>query len=179
MYKYRNSLLSSALALVLTAWGGLVCSEVSREYELKAAYLLNFARFIYWPQNTFDDDSGFFHICVYGNNPFGENLDRLSDKKVNNRYVKFVYVANFKYVKNCRIAYIGKSKKNQYLSVINIYANKAVLTVSDIKGFSESGGMIGFVRVENKMKFEINVNKSAASGIKYRSQLLEVAETLR
>ncbi|VAW60415.1 hypothetical protein MNBD_GAMMA11-3392 [hydrothermal vent metagenome] len=179
MHKHNSSLLSTTLTLALTLWSSLAYSEISREYELKAAYLLNFARFIYWPQNAFKNDPDSFYICVYGHNPFGENMDWMSDKKINNRHVKFIYVADFKYAENCHIAYIGKSRKSQYLKVINIYSRKAVLTVSDIEGFSESGGMIGFVRVANKMKFEINVNKSTASGIKYRSQLLEVAETLR
>jgi len=161
------------------AGSGLVCSDVSREYELKAAYLLNFARFIYWPQNAFKDDPDTFYICVYGINPFGDNLDWMSDKKINKKHVKFVYVSDFKYAESCHIVYIGKSDKKEYLSLIDTYSKKTVLTVSDIEGFSESGGMIGFVRVENKMKFEINVNKSTESGIKYRSQLLEVAETLR
>ncbi len=156
-----------------------MCSDISREYELKAAYLLNFARFIYWPQNAFEDDPDTFYICVYGINPFGDNLDRMSDKKINKKHVKFVYVADFKYAENCHIVYIGQSDKSEYLSLIDTYSRKTVLTVSDIEGFSESGGMIGFVRVKNKMKFEINVHKSTESGIKYRSQLLKVAETLR
>ena len=54
-----------------------------------------------------------------------------------------------------------------------------VLTVSDVKGFSSEGGMIEFVRLNNRIKFEINVTQSTKSGIKYRSQLLEVAERLR
>ena len=179
MYKYRVSHLRAILVLVLTAWSGLVYSDNTREYQLKAAYLLNFARFIYWPQDTFEQDPEYFYICVYGESPFGDNLDKLSSKKIQNKSIRLIYMHDFKHEKNCNIIYISESEKNQYLKVIAAYSRKAVLTVSDISGFCESGGMIEFIRVKNKIKFEINIKKSSEAGIKYRSQLLKVANKLR
>ena len=58
-----------------------VYADASREYQLKAAYLLNFARFVYWPEESFSSSADKFNICTYGVSPFGENLNHLLSKK--------------------------------------------------------------------------------------------------
>jgi len=166
------------LILVSISWCGLVHADLNREYQLKAAYLLNFARFIYWPEEKFAT-AEYFNICVVGDNPFGDSLDQLSNKKIKNKKIKITYQKEYIEENQCHIIYVGKTKDSAYKEVIRKIGNKTALTVSDLDGFTSNGGMIGFVRVKNKIKFEINVDKSIKSNIKYRSQLLEVAEQLR
>ena len=164
--------------LVSFSWCGSVQADVSREYKLKAAYLLNFAKFIYWPESA-EDTSESFNICIIGNSPFGEILDSLSSKKVKNKKIKVKYSENHNKDHQCKIAYITQDKADSYNEILESINNEVILTVSDIEGFCQSGGMIEFIRVKNKIKFEINVGQSLKSNIKYRSQLLEVAEKLR
>jgi len=166
------------LLLVLMSWCGSAQAELTREYQLKAAYLLNFARFIYWPEEVFLSSEN-FNICVVGENPFSDSLDRLASKKIKNKKIKVTYSEVYLEINQCHIVYISKIKANTHKEIIKKIGNNVVLTVSDIDGFASDGGMIGFVRVKNKIKFEINVDKSIKSNIKYRSQLLEVAEQLR
>ena len=151
----------------------------SKEYQLKAAYLLNFARFVYWPEAAFTHTAEKFNICVYGENPFGDSLDRLSSKKIHNRKIHIIYTDNSEKIVACHIVYVGKSKKSTYAEELKEHKNSILLSVSDIGDFSLNGGMIEFIRVKKKIKFIINVNESMDAGIKYRSQLLEVAEKLR
>ncbi|MCW8933741.1 MAG: YfiR family protein [Gammaproteobacteria bacterium] len=166
------------LILVSMSWCASVHADFNREYQLKAAYLLNFARFIYWPEQVIKTADN-FNICVIGENPFNDSLDKLSNKKIKNKKIKITYSKYYVEETQCHIAYISKTKNNEHKDIINKIGNDVVLTVSDIDGFALDGGMIGFVRVKNKIKFEINVDKSVKSNIKYRSQLLEVAEQLR
>ena len=166
------------LLLVLTSWCNLTHAELTREYQLKAAYLLNFARFIYWPEDVFVASDN-FNICVVGGNPFADSLVRLSYKKIKNKKIKVTYSEIYLKEDQCHIVYISKIKSDTHKEIIKKIGTDVVLTVSDIDGFASDGGMIGFVRVKNKIKFEINVDKSIKSNIKYRSQLLEVAEQLR
>ena len=154
-------------------------ADASKEYQLKAAYLLNFARFVYWPEEAFKTTEEEFNICVFGESPFGDSLDKLANKKIQNKKIKLRYVEKIDEDISCHIVYFSDAEKEAYESSISNLSDSITLTVSDIKGFSEKGGMIEFVRVKNKIKFEINVSKSSKSGIKYRSQLLEVAEKLR
>ncbi|VAW60779.1 hypothetical protein MNBD_GAMMA09-1523 [hydrothermal vent metagenome] len=171
--------LLAILMPAVMAWSSSVYSDTTREYQLKAAYLLNFARFIYWPPEVFSEKSSNFYICVYGDNPFGESLKHLSNKKIQNKKIKFMDIKNSKGKESCHIVYISESEKDDYLKVIDRYSNKTVLIVSDISGFSRSGGMIEFIRIKNKIKFEINTKTSGKAGIKYRSQLLKVANKVR
>lgn len=171
----KNIAVTFVLAISFT---NTVYADATREYQVKAAYLLNFGRFIYWPKEAFSSAEDKFEICVYGDSPFGENLNLLLNKKVNDRSIKISHVENLSNAKTCRILFISKSSE---ISFYNFLSNmpRYTLTVSDVKGFSSEGGMIEFVRVKNKIKFEINITQSTRYGIKYRSQLLEVAEKLR
>ena len=101
------------------------------------------------------------------------------DKRIKNKKIKVKYTKSFNKESECHIIYISESRGSDYKKIIKNINNSSVLTVSDIVDFASSGGMIGFVRVKNKIKFEINIEKSIQSNIKYRSQLLEVAEKLR
>ena len=153
-------------------------ADENREYQLKAAYLLNFARFVYWPEVSESNDTNEFSICVYGSNPFSDSLDLLANKKIQKKSIQLIYTQELSDKKTCDIVFVSRSEVATYQSVISELP-KGTLTVSDIKDFIESGGMIGFVTVNNKIKFEINVKNSMDAGIKYRSQLLEVAEQLK
>jgi len=167
------------LAIVLaTLNSNAVYADTSREYRLKAAYLLNFARFVYWPTESFLYETDAFKICVYGESRFGENLNHLLSKKVKGRSISINYEDDLRNITECHILFVSESDKASYYKVASEMPRN-ILTVSDVKGFSSEGGMIEFIRVDNKIKFEINVTQSTKSGIKFRSQLLEVAEKLR
>jgi len=177
----RIAFLSKILAVIfalLISVSNTVYADASREYQLKAAYILNFARFIYWPSGSFSLAKDEFNICVYGKNPFGKNLEYLLSKKVQDKSIKINYKEDINDIAECHILYISESGiKNFYKMSSTVPRN--ILTVSDVKEFGTKGGMIEFIRVDNKIKFLINVTQSAKSGIKYRSQLLEVAESLK
>lgn len=186
---FKQSLFNKILLAVLlfTVSGSFVHSASTREYQLKAAYMLNFARFVYWPEDIFKSSSNEFIICIYGKSPFGESLNKLSKKKIKNKNISLRYVSvkgvgegtAKSVLSECHVLYVSNSTENQYAKILKQISQNTVLTVSDINGFCESGGMIGFIRVKNKIKFEINLNASSRAGIKYQSQLLDVAEQLR
>jgi len=178
MNKLSIARIISVVMLACLSWCGSVQADIGREYQLKAAYLLNFARFIYWPVETIES-SEYFNICVIGENPFADSLNKLSDKKIKNKKIKISYADTYNKKTNCRIIYISNSREKDFKRILKLAGSDVILTVSDIEGFAGSGGMIGFIRVKTKIKFEINVTQSNQSKIKYRSQLLEVAENLK
>ena len=177
----RKACLTRVLVLAFaltTFFSNAANADTSREYQLKSAYLLNFARFIYWPVESFSSETDALKICVYGKSPFGENLNYLLTKRVQSRSIKINYKDDLRNISECHILFVSESDKASFYKVASEVPQN-VLTVSDVKGFSSEGGMIEFIRVDNKIKFEINVTQSTKSGIKFRSQLLEVAEKLR
>jgi len=179
MFKFCMSRIFLVLVLMPVTMFAIAETKVNKEYQLKAAYMLNFARFIYWPEEAFKVSSGKFNICVYGESPFGESLDKLSTKKIKNKNINLKYTNFPEELNECHIVYVSISKESIYEEEFQAMPRMYMLTVSDIKDFSVKGGMIEFIRLEKRIKFNINVNKSHEAGIKYRSQLLEVAEHLR
>jgi hypothetical protein len=167
-----------AMTLALGAVPHTSQADNSREYQLKAAYLLNFARFVYWPEESFETDESSFSICVYGENPFEGALSNLSSKQINNRPIRIRFLLQEEVDPQCQIAFFPKTSRTIYHAIKNqLPAN--VLTVGEYDGFCDDDGMIEFIQVNNKIRFIINLASSTENGIKYRSQLLEVAEQLR
>lgn len=178
---FVSRLLSGVLLAMTLTLGMVPCSSIAdngREYQLKAAYLLNFARFVYWPKESFETDESAFTICVYGKNPFDGALSNLSSKQINDRAIEIRFLMQEKVDPQCQIAFFPETSQTIYLSLKD-QLPAHVLTVGEYAGFSEDDGMIEFIQVDNKIRFEINLTSSAEKGIKYRSQLLEVAERLR
>lgn len=155
-------------------------SEVdSRENRLKAAYLLNFARFVYWPEEVFSKSEPSMNICVYRDANFLESIDAISNRKVNNKKIKLLLTEDARVIDSCHIIYFSQKIENEFEKIIPEIGDKLILTVSDANGFVDSGGLIELIEVDNKYKFIINDTKSKRAGIRYRSQLLEVAESVK
>jgi uncharacterized protein DUF4154 len=171
----KTQLLAMSMLMTLASCCDVLANE-SDEYRVKAEYLMNFARFIYWPEKVVKTTE-FFNICVRGESPISISLHELSINKVINKNIKIG--EKNKSLDDCQVVYFAKSRANRYKDVVNKLTGKPVLTVSDIEGFSTAGGMIEFVKLRNRISFEINFEQSTKSNIKYRTQLLLVAEKLR
>lgn len=159
---------------------GLAADE-NRDHQIKAEYIVHFSRFIYWPDEVFESTEKVFNICLPGQNPVGDELERLAGEENMQAAIEILYLKDVGEVaedNNCHIIYLSESAGDSYIEHLTEMPDH-VLTVSDIDGFSESGGMVEFIEINDQIRFEINVKQSAESGIRYRSQLLEVAERLR
>ncbi len=147
----------------------------SQEYELKAAFLFNFAKFTEWPEKSFSNES---NICigVLGEDPFGSAIDSLSGKIVKGKKVEVIRYSNVEDIRECHILFVSDSEKKNLKHILGHIKNKNMLTVSDIKKFCDYGGMINLVTVDNKIGFEINLASSKLAGLNISSQLLKLAK---
>jgi hypothetical protein len=141
------------------------------EYEVKAAYLLNFARFIEWPENKDP-----FTICIVGDDPFQGALDRLIEGEVvNGRPIAVRRLARWQ--EPCRILFVSRSERDVFR--ILRQTGRGVLTVGEEPGFLSDGGMINFVVEDRKVKFEVSLKAATESSIRINSRLLSVAKSVR
>jgi hypothetical protein len=146
------------------------------EFELKAAYLYNFARFVDWPSAT----GGEFEICVLGADPFGPALDKVvSGLSVRGRRVATRRVGNPVETAGCQVLFIAASEDRQLLMILESLGARAVLTVSDMPQFARRGGMIQFVTDANRVRFDVNLAPARDAGLMMKSDLLRVARTVR
>jgi YfiR/HmsC-like len=148
------------------------------EYQVKAVYLYNFARFVAWPEPAEKEDT--FPICVLGGDPFDAVLDSaLAGEAINNRKLVAKRLGSVKDAKSCRILFIGDSEASRLKEILSFLDKSPVLTVSDMSAFVSSGGMIEFVMKENKVRFEVNLTATERAGLNLSSQLLKVASDVK
>lgn len=149
------------------------------EYEVKAAYLYNFGRFVEWPSRTGTPQPNSFSICVVGQDHFGAALNNLGDETIAGKSVVVKRLQTSKDAMNCRILYISASEENQLKPTLAALEGSSVLTVSDMPQFSQRGGMIQFILDGSRVRFEINLASAEHAGLTLSSELLKLAVNVR
>jgi hypothetical protein len=145
------------------------------EYQVKAAMLFNVAKFVEWPSEPSGRDHDSFRMCIIGRNPFGTTLDSLKGKPVKGRLLRPVQLARIDEIGECKVLFISSSEKRNLAAILDAAGRHGVLTVSDIASFAASGGMIGFVEAEGKVRLEVNLAAARQANLKISSQLLKLA----
>ena len=149
------------------------------EYELKAAFLFNFAKFIDWPADSFASSQSPFTICVLGLDPFGNILeDDLQGKMIGNRPLAVRRIKDKAGVRLCQIEFVSSSESAHLAEVIGSLQSANVLLVGETNGFAASGGTIEFTLEDNHVRFTINIDAVGRSGLKFSSKLLSLAKIL-
>jgi hypothetical protein len=149
------------------------------EYEVKAAYLYNFGRFVEWPKAAAPGGNS-FTICVLGQDPFGQALDAiLAGESINGATTAATRISKPRDAVNCRILFISSSEDRQLKQILVALEGTSVLTVSDLPQFSQRGGMVQFVLEGEKVRFEVNLTPVEHAHLAFSSQLLKVAVNLR
>jgi len=150
------------------------------EYEVKAAYLYNFGRFVEWPAKVASDKSDSFRICVLGQDPFGRILDEaLSGETIDGKHVVAKRITKPLEAVDCRILFISSSEEKRLNDTLMAIDKAGVLTVSDMPEFLQRGGMIQFVLDSNRVRFEINLTAAENASLTLSSELLKVAKAVR
>ncbi len=172
------------LTLFVLVWGGginlFAQSTESKEYQIKAAFLLNFIQFVEWPPSVFTNANEPFRIGVLGENPFGSALEEtVHDETVKNHKIIVQYAVGIKDLKDCQVIFISKSERKRLEGILLESDAKAILTVSEIDGFAQSGGIINFYLQGKKVRFEINPAAAQQEGLKVSSQLLSLGKIIQ
>src|ERR1051325_1452244 len=132
--------------------------KLTREYDLKAVFLINLAQIVEWPSQSCPDDKTTFTICVLGEDPFGKSLDEIVEKEtVHERRILIRHCKTLQDITDCQILFISRSEASRLSEIFQFVDGKGVLTVGDTDGFSTHGGMIGFVIVQNRLQVKINL----------------------
>ena len=173
----RTILFCLAIGLSLVIASSSPAADEPLEYQVKAAFLLNFTKFIEWPAAAFESAGSPMEICILGEDPFGTALDQtVAEEVVNNRKVTVQRMKHPPSPKSCRVLFVSKSEKD--LDKILPALGPGVLTVSEGEGFIREGGMIAFVIENRRVRFSINQATAENAGLKISSRLLNVAKSV-
>lgn len=184
---YFAIVLVMVLGSVHVMLGAPAESETNREYQIKAAFLFNFFKFVDWPEEKTTNSNEPFTIGVIGTNPFGKSLEPIEEKEVKSRKVVIKHLGNLKEqegserkdtikaLRKCHLLFISSSEKENLVTIIEALKGASVLTVGETAGFLESGGIINFLMEDKKVRFEINNFDAKQAGLTIRSKLLRLA----
>ena len=164
-----------ASLLLLAPSLGLTETEVAGEYQVKAAYIYHFAKFIEWPSDAPGSAAQTLTVCVLGKSPFGKALGAISGKTVRGRRVMITHINRIEELEACEILFVSPSEKPKLSQILASVSSRPILTISDIKRFASAGGMIGFVPAGDRIRFEINQRAAQRSGLRSSAQLLKLA----
>jgi hypothetical protein len=180
LLKFMVVWIAVALLFVASQLFCLPCTQAGsyEEYQVKAAFLHKFAKFVEWPSPAFSSDSDPFILCILGRDPFGKALDTLQDKTVGNRKFVIKKAQTIEDAGKCQILFISSSEKGNLQQILKAVRNKQILTVADTEGFAQSGVMINFIMQEGKVQFEINPQAVRQAGLTVSSQLLKVSKVI-
>jgi YfiR/HmsC-like len=162
------------LGLALSLWSDVVHSQSAGEYQVKAVFLFNFAKFVEWPPNAFPDANTPLVIGVLGQDPFGPHLDEtLRGELIDNRSLIVQRYRNVAEIKRCHILFISRSESDHLGEIVANLRARRILTVTDADG-AQSGVMIRFIREGNKIRFRIDAEAAKAANLTISSKLLRL-----
>ena len=167
--------------LLIPIDGALQAQSVSpSEYEVKAAFLFNFAKFVDWPREANPNPGASFVIGILGDDPFGKALeDQFNGKIVQDKKLVFMPLSGLQQASGCQVLFISASETDNLVTILGKVQRPPVLTVSDIDQFIQRGGMVGFTMDQNRVRFNINLAAADKAGLKISSQLLKLAKTVK
>lgn len=162
----------SNLLLFLIGFSPYGQSE-AQEYDLKAAYIFNITKFIYWDSTIPGNE---FVIGIIDPSPIYEPLEKISKtKKVGNKKISIRQFTKVEEINNCNILFIPKNTSFSLKEILDKAKSKKILTISENEGYGKIGSAINFITIEDKLKFEVNTKTLESIGLKASAQFLKLA----
>lgn len=173
-------LLRTLAALLGLGWlgGGLVAAagDAPAEFQVKAVFLSNFARFVEWPPDVAQQANEVV-IGVLGADPFGFYLDEvLRDQKVNGRALVVKRYGSVAEIDRCHVLFMSGSEGARAEQILRALRTRPILTVCDTSVFARHGAMIHLVMDQQRVRLRINLDAARQAGLVISSKLLRTAE---
>jgi len=175
-----------ALVVMGMVLGGSLCFagpelKPSLEYEVKGAFLVKFGMFVEWPTRQPESPAPqAFLIGILGADPFGADFEQaVAGRTVRGLPVRLKRAGQASELQDCQIVYLHPADEQGMIDALKTFAGQSILTVSDVPDFTTQGGMIGFIKQDGKVRFEINVAATERSRLKLSSKLLQIAHQVK
>lgn len=161
--------LMGAVIFISAAMAG----DARKEYLVKAAFLYNFIKFVSFEKNV---DASRITICAFGDPDYLKDIKSIEGKKAHERTIRVLEADSPDKASECNVVFISRYDAHDFTALISGAVDNGSLTVSDVDGFAEKGGVIElFTTEDNKIRFKINLRSAEKSGLKISSELLKLA----
>ena len=164
--RYRARLLCGVLLLLMLAPAHAGPSE----YDLKAAFIYQIAKFVEWPSS-----SAPLRLCILGGNPFGASLESIRGKQINERKLEITLLDIGANIRECNVLFVATNADKYLERIVAVTRGAGTLTIADTDGFARRGAMVNFFLENAQVRFEINLDAARQGGVKISSKLLSLA----
>lgn len=152
-------------------------SALAQEYDLKAAFLFNFAQFVEWPSEAFASTATPITIGILGEDPFGGSLDEIvANEVVHDRKLLVRRFRSVEQIDACHILFVAVAESKRMEHIFSRLGSRSILTVGDADDFTTRGGVVGFKTAKNRLRIRINMDVARAAKLSISSKLLRQAE---
>jgi hypothetical protein len=149
------------------------------EYQVKALFLVNFAKYVEWPATAFADTNAPVIIGVVGEKNIGPHLEKaIEGKNVCGRAIQFLAIEKEEDLAKCHILFISVSEKKHLSELLAKVNEMPVLTVGEAEPFISQGGIINFTKKEGKIRLQIDLGAARKAKLQLSSKLLSVADSV-
>jgi len=153
--------------------------RVAGEYEVKAAFVFNFLRFVERPESDSESVEQPFVIAILGDNPFGNAIQRLSTRTVQGRAVEVRHCRSAEEARQCAVLFVCASETHRLDTILRHLEDRPVLVIGDTTGFAEAGGIVELYIEGTQVRFRVNLDAAEQAGLKISSKLLRLAKIVR
>lgn len=165
------------VAVLLAAAGAR--AENNDSYRVKAAFLYNFAKFVEWPEASFKASTDSLSICIAGENPFGDSLERAVENKTAGPHPFTIRViTEIQQAAACQMVFVPDSQRKRFAPA-DLARGSGLLAVGESPGFATQGGVVNFKIEGGHVRFQINLDAAERQKLIISSKLLNLAEVLR
>lgn len=140
------------------------------EPQLRAAYLVNFLKYIEWPGG-----GATATICLYGRDSLGAHLSPFEGRSVQGRELRVRRIFHFDQLVDCQELHVAEADEERQAALIKAAGRLPVLTVGETAGFVQQGGAIALLRQDNRIVFDVNMTVVTRAGLRVSPQMLRLA----
>jgi hypothetical protein len=172
-------MVTSVALLVATLLPWVHAAVEPDEGAVKAAFVLNFMKFVEWPASAFPSAEAPVLLAVLGVDPVAASLPSLHGKLVSGRPVVVRRVSDLGDLGECQVIYVGASEQERLPEILRAVHARPTLVVADFEGFAGRGGTIGFIRRDDRIGFEVNEESARRAGLQVSAKLLYLGKSVR
>jgi hypothetical protein len=168
------------IALVLLAILPLSTSQAgSAKGELEAQFVSRIARYVDWPEGSFNGEDDPIRVGGLGEDAFVEGLvSQLAQSSAGTRGFETIKLTGIEDAETVHIIVVAKSGKSALRKIARELKGKAVLSIAPSFTFAEDGGILGMEVYRGKVAFEVNTRSARAADLRISSRVLRLASTV-
>jgi hypothetical protein len=171
-----------ALALMESQVSVRAQDAVALDYQVKAAFLVNFPKYVDWPSATFSGTNTSITVAVFGDDNVANEFQNMiqSGLAIDGHPVILKRIKSDAEITGaCQILFVANSERSRVSAILEKLKGSPVLLVGDSDNFLEQGGMINMVPKNRKVRLQINLGAAREASLKISSRLLVAADVVK